>query len=370
MKSYKTAAVILCAGKGERARLGYNKTLHPLGSAIVAARSAEAFSDFDEIIIVCRDEDETFLREQLDFLSVSFVRGGETRTDSVKNALEAIKSVDIVSVHDGARPFVTREIIKKSVESALKYGSGVAATKSVNAIRRILPNGSTEIADRNEFFVVQTPQSFDFEKLKAAYDKISGSYPDDATVFELAGYPIHISEGSPDNVKLTSPSDFSGLGGEYRVGFGFDVHPFRAGRDLVLCGVKFDAPEGLYGHSDADAPVHAVMDAILSAAGLPDIGVLFPDTDPKFEGADSIKLLENVVSLVQDYEIVNVSVCIIAQKPKIAPRRNEMRASLASALGISENNVNISATTSELLGITGEGKGLAASCDVLLKIKR
>lgn len=370
MKSCKKAAVILCAGKGERARLGYNKTLHPLGSASVAAKSADAFSDFDEIIVVCRPEDEEFLRGQIDFPALSFVRGGETRTDSVRNALKAIKNAGIVSVHDGARPFVTREVVDRSVECAIKYGSGVAATKSVNAIRRILADGTTEIADRNEFYVVQTPQSFDFEKLKAAYEKISGSYPDDATVFELAGYPVHISEGDPDNVKLTSPADFAGLGGEYRVGFGFDVHPFRTGRDLILCGVGFDSPVGLDGHSDADAPVHAVMDALLSAAGLPDIGVRFPDTDPKFEGADSIGLLKNVVSRLPDCEIVNVSVCIIAQKPKIAPRRKKMCAALAAALGINETRVNVSATTSELLGITGEGKGLAASCDVLIKLKK
>lgn len=369
MKSCKKVAVVLCAGKGERARLGYNKTLHPIGSASVAARSADAFSHFDEIVIVCGESDEAFLRAQIGSDRVSFVRGGETRTDSVRSALGSIKSADIVAIHDGARPFVTREVIDRSVDCAIKHGSGVAAVKSVNAIRRVLPDGTTENADRNEFFVVQTPQTFDFNAIKAAYDKISGSYPDDATVYELAGNEVYISEGSPDNVKLTAPSDFSGLGGDYRVGFGFDVHPFKEGRALVLCGVKFDEKYGLDGHSDADAPVHAVMDAILSAASLPDIGVLFPDTDPAFEGADSIELLKKVVSLANNYQIVNVSVCVIAQKPKIAPHRTEMCSALAAALGIDASRVNVSATTSEFLGITGEGKGLAASCDVLLKLK-
>lgn len=369
MKSCKKVAVLLCAGSGERARLGYNKTLHRLGTASVAARAAAAFSDFDELVVVCREEDEEFLRAENFQLPPIFVRGGATRSDSVRAALAAIDDADVISIHDGARPFVTREVVNDSIALAAEKGCGVAAVKSVDSIRRITPNGSTKSADRDEFFLVQTPQSFDFKRLKAAYARVEGSYSDDAAVYELGGGEVFLSKGDSRNVKLTTPADFCGLGGEYRIGFGFDVHPFKSGRRLVLCGVEFDSTEGLDGHSDADAPVHAIMDALLSAAALPDIGVLFPDSDPALKNADSVALLEDVVSRLSDYEICNVSVCIVAQKPKIAPVRNAMRARLAAALGIDESRVNVSATTSEFLGITGEGKGLAASADALIRFK-
>ena len=369
MKSLpKITAVILCAGKGERAELGYNKLLHPLGSSTVATRSIKKFARFDQIVVVCAECDEAQIKESLSEIEVTFVRGGQTRTQSVKNALKAIKDTDIVIIHDGARPFVSDEIINDSVDKAIKTGSGVACYSSQNALK-LLDGDAMRSIDRNSVLVVQTPQTFDFKALRTAYDEIDGSYSDDSEVYERKYGSVTPSLGSPDNIKLTTPSDFLGLGNSYKVGFGFDVHQFKTGRELVLCGKKFDTDYGLDGHSDADAPVHAVMDAILSATSLPDIGVLFPDTDDKFLGADSMELLKAVMEKIPDYEIVNLSVCILAQKPKISPHSKEMRENLAKALGVSVDAINISATTTEFLGIIGEGKGLASSADILLKIK-
>lgn len=367
MKSYpNVTAVLLCAGKGSRANLGYNKILHPDGGVPVAVRSMKKLAAFT-LIVVCSDEDEIALRERTKDINAIFVRGGQTRSDSVRAALKAVPpTTEIVLIHDGARPFVTNEIIFDSIEKAYTFGSGVAAYQSTNALKMQGDEGVYSL-DRSKVFVVQTPQSFRLDLLKKAYDDVPGSFPDDSEIFEKAGNSVTLSLGSPDNVKLTTPSDFMGLGGSYKIGYGFDVHPFKEGRRLVLCGEQYDLPYGLFGHSDADAPVHAVMDAILTATGLPDIGVLFPDTDEKYRGADSMKLLEEVVRKASEFEVVNLTVCIMAQKPKISPRSAAMRKNLAAALGISEKCVDISATTTEFLGIIGEGKGLAASATVLMK---
>ncbi len=369
MKLYpEITAVILCAGKGERAGLGYNKLLHSLGDNMVASRSIRKFSRFDRLFVVCSEQDEDKLRTALYDLNITFVHGGSTRTDSVRNALNAIGQTDVVVIHDGARPFVTDEIIDDCINNAIKTGSGIACYPSQNALK-LLDGDKMTTVDRSTVLVVQTPQAFNFDAICDAYAETSGTFADDSEVYEKKYGSITPSLGSPDNIKLTTPSDFLGLGRSYRVGFGFDVHQFKIGRPLVLCGKQFDTDYGLDGHSDADAPVHAVMDAILSAAGLPDIGVLFPDTDDTYLGADSIELLKKVMAKIVNYEVVNISVCIIAQKPKIAPHSLEMRKMLAAAMSIDVDCVNVSATTTEFLGIIGEGKGLAASADVLLRLK-
>ena len=368
-KSYpKICAVVLCAGKGLRSGLGYNKVLHSFAHENIAVKSIKKFLRFDEVIVVCDDDTREVLRSSLPYENLRFVNGGDSRTDSVKNALYSIEKCDVVVIHDGARPFVSDKIIDESIESAINYGSGVVAYSSTNALKKVV-DGKAQSVDRQDYYVVQTPQSFNYEKLMDAYARVDGSYADDSEVFERAGYDVHITSGSRDNVKLTTPSDFLGLNGAYRVGYGFDVHAFCENRKLVLCGKTIDYPLGLLGHSDADAPVHAIMDALLSACSLPDIGVLFPDTDPAFKGANSMHLLAEVMKKITDYEIVNVSVCIITQKPKIAPHVMDMRQNLASALAIDVGDVNVSATTTEHLGITGEGKGLASSAMVLVRKK-
>ncbi|MBQ8882204.1 MAG: 2-C-methyl-D-erythritol 2,4-cyclodiphosphate synthase [Clostridia bacterium] len=365
-KSCNVTAIVLCAGAGSRANLGYNKVLHDISGVSIARRSVEKFTRFNQVIVVCSSVDKEVLRSQLPYPNIKFVYGGNTRSQSVRNALSAIESTDIVLIHDGARPFVSDEIISNCVYSALNTGSGVTAVKSINAVK-INIDGKIKTVNRDEVFTVQTPQAFKFELIKSAFDTVSGDYADDSEVFELAGYPVTIVNGDYANRKLTTPADFMGLSDDYKIGFGFDVHAFAPNRDLILCGVKIEHSLGLLGHSDADAPVHALMDAMLSCAGLADIGVHFPDTDDRYKGISSMELLKRVVELTKDFKLINASLCIIAQKPKLAPHIQNMRQNLSTALGIDIDNINISATTSELLGITGEGKGLAVSADILMK---
>ncbi len=367
--SLECTAVILCAGEGTRAGLGYNKVLHGLSNTTIAAMTASKFADFDRIVIVCAERDIDILRENITYPNAEFVIGGKSRSQSVRNALNSIKHTDIVSIHDGARPFVTSAVIEASVDSAIKFGSGIAAVTPIDTIK--VKHGTDLITlNRDETYVIQTPQSFRYDEIKRAYDSVDGDFLDDSDVYSRAGYTCTISAGDRSNIKLTSYRDFAGLNDTFRIGFGFDVHRLEVGRKLVLCGVNIPFEKGLLGHSDADAPIHAIMDALLSAAGLPDIGVLYPDTDPKFENADSTILLKDVVSLVCDrFDIYNVSVCIIAERPKLKPYIIKMRTTLANVLGIPFENVNVSATTTERLGITGEGKGIAAAADILLKVK-
>lgn len=368
MKSYDITAVILCAGCGSRAGLSYNKILHPIDGVSVAARTAEKFSRFDRLIIVCRPEDEDALKNAIARPDAEYVAGGKTRTESVRNALNAIRHTDIVIIQDGARPFTDESTVDASIASALKYGSGIAAVNPTSALK-VTDGKRLSSIDRDMAFIIQTPQTFRFDEIKSAYDTVAGDYADDSEVYERAGFAARLVSGSPDNVKLTSYRDLAGLNDAYRIGFGFDVHPFADGRKLVLCGRVFEYDKGLMGHSDADVPVHALMDALLSAAGLPDIGILFPDSDIKYSGADSIGLLKQVKNMLNSYEIINASLCIMTQKPKISPYRNEMLKNLAEALETDGSKINLSATTTEFLGIIGEGKGIAAAADVLLRLK-
>jgi 2-C-methyl-D-erythritol 2,4-cyclodiphosphate synthase/2-C-methyl-D-erythritol 4-phosphate cytidylyltransferase len=365
-----SVSVVICAaGKGTRAGFDKNKVLKSWQNEPVVLKTVQLFLPYADEIIVTHSEKDTQEMSALfkSFEKVKLTLGGATRFESVYNALKLVTG-EITLVHDGARPFVSDEIIDESIESAINYGSGVVAYSSTNALKKVV-DGKAQSVDRQDYYVVQTPQSFNYEKLMDAYARVDGSYADDSEVLERAGYDVHITSGSRDNIKLTTPSDFLGLNGAYRVGYGFDVHAFCENRKLVLCGKTIDYPLGLLGHSDADAPVHAIMDALLSACSLPDIGVLFPDTDPAFKGANSMHLLAEVMKKITDYEIINVSVCIITQKPKIAPHVMDMRQNLASALAIDVGYVNVSATTTEHLGITGEGKGLASSAMVLVRKK-
>lgn len=364
----RVTAVVLCAGLGTRAELGYNKVLFPVGKLSVGASSARKFDAYS-LVVVCSEQDEEQLRAELGRDDVLFVRGGSTRSDSVRAALNAIDDTDIVIIHDGARPFVRKEVIEKSIESALTYGSGVASVRSVNALRRLNSDGSSSALDRASVYSIQTPQAFRFDELKRAYSTVAGSFADDSEVYERAGFSVRLVDGDADNIKLTSPSDFAGLNCAYRIGYGYDVHRLVENRRLVLCGVDIDYPLGLLGHSDADAPVHALMDALLSAAALPDIGVLFPDTDERYAGADSVKLLECVCSKIDGFELVSASICIMAQKPKLANLIPSMRDRLSDVLSIDRDRLNISATTTEGLGVIGNGAGIAAAAEVLLKIK-
>jgi len=401
----KVTAIILCAGTGSRAGLGYNKLFYNNGLGSVIDRTLTTFLShdrIDSIILTYAKEDKSVIESLAgQFLkkTVTAILGGVTRFDSVKSALKAAKGCDIILIHDGARPFVTHQVISSAIDSAIEYGSGIASVPVVDTIKIAENNIIKSTPDRTALYSAQTPQAFKYDLISNAYEaanrKTDKSHPftDDASVLEQYGIPPRLSQGSPDNIKITTASDLAKLPSDCRIGLGYDVHRFAKERKLILGGIEIPHSLGLLGYSDADVLTHAVMDALLSATGFPDIGVLFPDTDSAYKGADSMELLKKVRILVCgdnnsnenpincipvtksaeaniSFKIVNISCVVMAKAPKLAPHILSMRKKLSSVLNINIDQINISATTTEGLGITAtadENGGIAASCNVLIR---
>lgn len=388
MMEKRFGAVIVAAGKSTRMGTERSKVLENLGGKPVLRWSLEALEQspqIGEIVVVCRDEDKPEMEQAAAGISlpVSFVTGGKTRQESVFFGTSALRPTwEYVLIHDGARPMVTPELIDRVCEDALKYGAATAAVPSKDTCK-IGQDFVEETPPREKLFAVQTPQAFRRElylsALRLAEEK-GENYTDDCQLMEGAGEKVRLTMGDYRNVKLTTPEDlivlraFAESGCErgvkrMRIGYGYDVHRLVENRKLILGGVEIPFELGLLGHSDADVLTHAVADALLGAAALGDIGKLFPDTDPRFEGADSLKLLGEVCRLLGEhgYAIGNVDCTLIAQRPKIAPYITEMRRNLAAACGVGADKISVKATTEEGLGFTGTGQGMAASAVALLE---
>lgn len=377
MKKIKISAVICAAGSGERAGFGRNKLLAPLCGEPALYHTLKKFyiPEIDEVIITSSENDIKEISALAAPLGYKVVIGGESRTQSVKNALEEV-SGDIVLIHDGARPFLSENLILNCIQSVKTYKSAICAVQSTDTCVYANLGVICERLDRSSLFAVQTPQGFFTKDIKRAYalagDKV---YTDDSAVYgEFIGAP-HIIDGEKGNVKLTFKEDFMRayptlpLVNGKRVGFGVDTHCFGEGGFVKLAGVKIPCNKGLIAHSDGDVIIHAVMDALLSAAGLKDIGHYFPDTNEKLKGADSGKLLQEVVKLVKNtgYTPSNLSISVQAEKPKLAPHINKMIESLSALTGVTAKNIAIAAGTNEGLGFVGQGLGITAYCTALLK---
>ena len=374
-KEKVTVGVIICAaGKGSRAGFEKNKLLVPFGNSTVLEKTVSAF-DFpavQEILITVSAYDQREIEEKFAHLpQVKTVLGGETRTQSVYNALRQA-TADIILIHDGARPYVTREIIEGCIHSVKTVGSGVCAVECRDTVAVIKNGKITQVPQRDTLRQIQTPQGFFRENILYAYERAFESektgYTDDSSVFaDYCGLP-HICAGARENIKVTYAEDF--IDQAARCGFGVDTHAFGKAQDyIVLAGVKIPSHSGLIAHSDGDVLVHAVMDALLSAAGLKDIGHYFPDSDEKWKGASSMQMLTQVLDLLQEqgYAVKNLSVAIQAEKPRLAKYIDQMKNSLSSALKIDPTCVGISAGTNEGLGYVGEGTGITVNAYVLLK---
>lgn len=372
-------AVVVAAGRGVRMGAAVNKVLLPLCGEPVIRHAVRAFCEADEIdgVVVVASADETEqMRAALCGLEkvCAIVPGGSTRQESVKNGLDALpKEARIALVHDGARPLISRELIARCIRQTEDCGSAVVCTPVTDTVKVEKDGCVVRTLDRSQLRAVQTPQCFFAGELKAAYEAAARdgvSVTDDASVMEHAGHSVHLLESSEVNFKLTTPEDLrraEDIIGERkfmqrlpRTGFGYDVHKLVSGRRLILCGKEIPWEKGLDGHSDADVAAHALMDALLGAACLGDIGRLYPDNDPAFEGADSMKLLADVLRRVKDagYAVVHADVTIVAQKPKLMPYMDEMRRNLENAMPGAQ--VNVKATTTERLGFEGRGEGISA----------
>lgn len=374
-KGRRTSAILACGGRSTR--MGENKLIIDLCGKTVIRRSAEALCtcpDIIKIVVAAPIElCETYKKELIGLpVPVEFAPAGDTRTQSVKNAA-ALAEGDIVLIHDGARPLVTPREVQASVDDTVKYGSSIISTPVKDTVRCF--DGERSFSPpRDTLYTVRTPQTFSLELYRYAMEHADGEYTDDAQLLDAIGVIPHITIGEYSNIKLTTRDDIAvaktHLGGErMRIGHGYDVHRLVEGRALILGGVKIDYERGLLGHSDADVLVHAIMDSLLGAAALGDIGKLFPDTDLKYSGADSLVLLKEVVRRIREagYEIENTDATVIAQAPKLAPHIENMRKNIAEAAGLNISQVSVKATTEEGLGFSGRGEGIAAHAVSLLK---
>ncbi len=372
----KINAVLPCAGRGERAGLGYNKTLALLGEKPVALASAECFASLPEVtrivVVVGAGEEEEFKKAFSPLGDrVVFVIGGDTRTASVYAGICACEEdADIIAIHDGARPFLSEALLRRTIDVGASHGSAIPVIPVTDSLREVHGEFSHAV-DRSCFFAVQTPQVFDAYKLRTAYIsamKDGFTFSDDAQVFERYMGNVTLCPGDSSNVKLTHPSDFSPHG--FSVGCGFDTHRLVEGRKLILGGVDIPHTKGLLGHSDADVLVHAIMDALLSAVHARDIGVLFPDTDARYAGISSMKLLQEVKGVLdkKGAQILNISAVIMAQKPKLKDYIPLMCANIARTLNIPEESVSISATTTEGIGLVGREEGI--SCHAVAGVRK
>ena len=376
MKNYKISAIICAAGRGERAGFDKNKLLAPLSGAPALWHTLEKFNlpEIDEVIITSSKDDFEEISALASPLGFKVVLGGKTRTESVKCALSCVTG-DIVLVHDGARPYVSREIILNCIQSVKKHGSGICAVKATDTTVCCKEGEIVQRLERDCLYRLQTPQGFFTKDLRLAYERVNGeSFTDDSEVYGKFIAPPVIFEGSESNIKLTYKEDFLGeiptlsaFGS--KVGFGVDTHAFGEGNSVTLAGVKIACDKRLIAHSDGDVIAHAVMDALLSAAGLKDIGHYFPDTDDKYSGADSICMLTQVCKIIRErgYAPSNISITVQAETPRLSPHIENMVKNIATACGISRENCAIAAGTCEGLGFVGKGLGITAYCSVLLK---
>lgn len=366
-----TSAVLVCAGKGERANFGFNKLLKEIDGVPVFQKTLYAFSShplIDEIIVVCSEEDEAAFKAIAEKLGaeVKFVRGGKDRSASVENGVNEAKG-EIVVVHDGARPFVSAKIITDCVNSAIGFGSGVACVPATDTTAKIAYDGEDKYivsAARDNIYKVQTPQAFNKNLLLKAFSLKTGDevFTDESGLFAKYIGRCRAVNGNERNRKLTTAEDFA-PGENLRAGVGFDLHRLVEGRKLVLGGIEIPNDKGLLGHSDADVLLHAVSDALLSSASLGDIGKHFPDTDEKYKGVSSVILFDKVKEMLEEngYKIVNVSAVIMAQKPKLSPFVKAMTENLASLCGVTPDRVGITCTTLEGIGTVGREEGIAVS---------
>lgn len=380
-------AVIVAAGNSTRMGGAIPKVLENLNGRPVLLYSFLALAacpEVGELCVVCREEDrprvEGLLRDMTD-KPFTVVAGGRERQDSVLNGVSALSPErNYLLIHDGARPFVTPELASAVCRDAVAYGAATAAVPSKDTCKLSDGEGFVESTPpRERLMAIQTPQAFEREMYLYAARRAQAaglSYTDDCQLIEAAGGQVRLTPGDYRNIKLTTPEDrqaaraYLGKGEKaMRVGSGYDVHKLVEGRKLILGGVEVPFEKGLLGHSDADVLAHAIADALLGAAAQGDIGKLFPDTDPTYEGADSLVLLERVCALLGEkgFSIGNIDATLIAQRPKLAPFIPQMRENLAKACGVSLSQVSVKATTEEGLGFTGSGEGMAASAVCLLE---
>ena len=376
------AALLMAAGSGTRFGAAQPKQYLPLLGRPVIRHAAEALLAeglVDTLLPVCAAGEEARIAALLDGLPVlPAVAGGATRQASVRAGLEALagRVPEVVLVHDAARPVVPRGTIAALLEALQGAPGAIPAQPVADTLKRGDGTAIRETVPRAGLYRAQTPQGFRFGTLLAAHRAASGEATDDAQLLELAGERVMLVAGSETNVKITFPEDLERVAGQLqgrlipRVGTGFDVHRTEAGRRMVLCGVVVPCEFGLEGHSDADVGIHALCDAIYGALAEGDIGRWFPPSEMRWKDADSAQFLRHAAGRVaaRGGVIANVDVTILCERPKIGPHREAMQARLAELMGVDPAIVGVKATTTERLGFTGRGEGIAAQAAAMVLV--
>ena len=368
----KINVILACAGSGSRMNLGFNKLRYDIGGITIFEKTLSKFlrDDISNIYITSSQDDLEFFKDKTKDLEIpcKIILGGKTRQESVFNALSSMdKDTDIVLIHDGARPFISSDIIKNAIDMAISNGNAVVCAHPIDSLREVSKD-TTKSVNRNDYLLVQTPQVFKYDSILRAYnlarDAGENNYLDDASIYEKYIGKINICEGSNDNIKITTKDDlYHFTPKNYFVGCGWDTHELVENRKLILGGVEIPHTKGLLGHSDADVLTHAIMDALLAASHNKDIGHLFPDTDNKYKGISSLLLAEEVVKILENdgYKINNITAVIMAQKPKLAPHLDNIQSTLAKVLKIDASQITLTSTTTEKLGLVGKEEAISVN---------
>jgi 2-C-methyl-D-erythritol 4-phosphate cytidylyltransferase / 2-C-methyl-D-erythritol 2,4-cyclodiphosphate synthase len=397
--NWTVAAVIAAGGSGTRMNSGAPKQFLEIAGKPILLRTVESILAIEEVIQVVIAIPSEHIKtaesilKQLAQEKVHCVPGGSNRQESVRNGIAHIgQDADVIMVHDAVRPICDRDMMRRVLEAAWEKGAAVPGIPATDTIQRVSRSGRVlATPPRQELYAIQTPQAFHAGILKSALDRAHDAGflgTDESSVVRWAGHPVVVVPGSPDNIKITRPMDLElaelliakGARGankiemnesNLRIGQGIDYHRFIEGRKLILGGVDIPFEKGLEGHSDADALSHAVCDALLGAAGLGDIGMHFPDTDPAHRGRSSLEFLREARAKIETegWIIQNVDATLLMQRPKVAPHALSMRQNLAESLGIDIAQVNIKATTTEGMNAEGRGDGISAQAVALISKK-
>ncbi len=363
--------ILLCGGSSQR--MGFNKLTTPLGAFTALERSASLLvhSGCDRLVIAVTPDTRPAAEALRLSVPVTICDGGSTRGASVLNALHAAngRAGDIAVIHDAARCFQSPEAVRAAIASAIEKGSGIASLPMTDSV---FETDTQRPLDRSRLVRTQTPQAFRFEQILSAYEQAGDqNATDDAALYARFIGPLTFTPGSSTGYKLTTPEDWAFARASSirpRTGTGFDTHVLGEGRKLILGGVEIPFEKGLIAHSDGDVLLHALMDALLGAASLGDIGHLFPDKDPQYENISSRILLREVAKRLQEkrFTVAHVDVTVICQRPKLAPYFPQAIQNIAEDLNVQPDQVSLKATTTE--GMNDEGKGLCISAQAIANL--
>ena len=378
-------AIIAAGGAGRRLGADVPKQLIDIGGGSMLQHTIRAFLTHprvsDVVVALPRATEHGDLAALAPdrASALQAVAGGARRQDSVANAFDHVPaSSEIVLIHDAARPFVTASLIGRTIDAASAHGAAIAAMPSHDTVKRVERGVIRETIPRDAIYLAQTPQGFRRDVLAAAValGRSGVDATDEAALAERAGFPVHVVEGEPGNVKITTKDDLraarqrtTGRARTGRAGTGYDLHRLVDGRPLLLAGIAIPSERGALGHSDADVVCHAATDAILGAAGLGDIGRHFPDTDPRWKDASSLVLLEQAAAMVRDagFEVGNLDVTVILERPKIKDYVDAMRERIGAAIGVDASRVSVKGKTNEGVDAVGRGEAIAAHAIALIR---